>query len=189
MTDDLFEYHMLSPLDPPPEPVAPSSGSLPPSPAPPPAGRGNPGSMSEPQITVTELQTGPGLLVRALWFIFIGWWLTAIVSALAWAAMVTIIGLPLGIWMINRIPTVITLRPRTSSATSTPTSWAGIVTHDMHEEQPHWVVRGLWFVFFGWWLSAIAMGIGWVLIVLIITLPIGLMIYNRIPFIASLYRY
>ncbi len=138
---------------------------------------------------MTELQTGPGLLVRALWFVFIGWWLTAIVSALAWAAMVTIIGLPLGIWMINRIPTVITLRPRTTLRYQYTDELGRIVTHDLPEEQPHWVVRGLWFVFFGWWLSAIAMGIGWVLIVLIITLPIGLMIYNRIPFIASLYRY
>ena len=60
-----------------------------------------------------EVQQGPGLLVRALWFIFIGWWLTGVVSAIAWVAMVTIIGLPLGIWLINRIPTVITLRPRT----------------------------------------------------------------------------
>ena len=33
------------------------------------------------------------------------------------------------------------------------------------------------------------MTVGWFLIVLIITLPIGLMIYNRVPFIASLYRY
>ena len=60
-----------------------------------------------------EVQQGPGLLVRALWFMFIGWWLTGIVSAIAWLAMITIIGLPLGIWLINRIPTVITLRPRT----------------------------------------------------------------------------
>jgi uncharacterized membrane protein YccF (DUF307 family) len=185
VTDDLLEHHMLYPLDPPPEPVAPPRGSLPPSPPPPAA----PASASEPQITVTELQTGPGLLVRALWFIFIGWWLTAIVSALAWAAMVTIIGLPLGIWMINRIPTVITLRPRTRLRYQYTDQLGRIVTHDMNEEQPHWVIRGLWFVFFGWWLSAIAMGVGWVLIVLIITLPIGLMIYNRVPFIASLYRY
>ena len=33
------------------------------------------------------------------------------------------------------------------------------------------------------------MGIGWLLIVLIVTLPIGLMVFNRVPFVASLYRY
>ena len=155
------------------------SQSLPPGPP--------PTAVSPP--TVVEIKSGPNILIRAIWFIFVGWWLTAIVSALAWAALVTIIGLPLGIWLINRIPTVITLRPRTRLRYQYTDQLGRIVTHDMHEEQPHWVVRGLWFVFVGWWLSAIAMGIGWVLIVLIITLPIGLMIYNRVPFIASLYRY
>ena len=33
------------------------------------------------------------------------------------------------------------------------------------------------------------MGIGWLLIVLIVTLPIGLMVFNRVPFVASGYRY
>ena len=33
------------------------------------------------------------------------------------------------------------------------------------------------------------MGIGWLLIVLIITIPIGLLVFNRVPFVASLYRY
>ena len=39
-----------------------------------------------------EVKTGPGLLVRAIWFILVGWWLTGFVSALAWGAMVTITG-------------------------------------------------------------------------------------------------
>ena len=43
---------------------------------------------------VFETKSGPGLLVRAVWFLFVGWWLTAIMSAIAWAAMITIIGLP-----------------------------------------------------------------------------------------------
>jgi hypothetical protein len=67
----------------------------------------------QPPVEPVETKTGPGLLVRAVWFVFVGWWLSAIVSAIAWVALVTIIGIPLGIWLINRIPTVITLRPRT----------------------------------------------------------------------------
>ena len=136
-----------------------------------------------------EVKQGPGLLVRALWFIFIGWWLTGIVSAIAWLSMITIIGLPLGIWLINRIPTVITLRPRTREVQRMIDS-AGFVNFvQVPVAQVSWVVRGVWFIFVGWWASAIVMFIGWLLIVLIITLPIGLMIYNRVPFVASLYRY
>jgi hypothetical protein len=33
------------------------------------------------------------------------------------------------------------------------------------------------------------MAVGWLLVVLILTLPVGLMLYNRGPFVASLYRY
>jgi uncharacterized membrane protein YccF (DUF307 family) len=139
--------------------------------------------------SLTKLDTGPSLAIRALWFVFVGWWLTGIVSAVAWVAMVTIIGLPLGIWLINRIPTVITLRPRTTYRLDYTDQLGRIVSHEVPEEQPPWIVRGIWFILVGWWASAIAMAIGWVLIVLIVTLPIGLLIYNRIPFVASLYRY
>jgi len=55
---------------------------------------------------------GPNIIVRILWFIFIGWWLGGIVSAVAWFLNVTIIGLPLGLYLINRLPTMITLRPQ-----------------------------------------------------------------------------
>ena len=136
-----------------------------------------------------EVQQGPGLLVRALWFIFVGWWLTGIVSAIAWLAMITIIGLPLGIWLINRIPTVITLRPRTREVQRMIDSAGFVNLVQVPVAQVSWPVRGLWFIFVGWWLSAFVMGIGWLLIVLIVTLPIGLMVFNRVPFVASLYRY
>ena len=38
---------------------------------------------------------GPPLLVRAIWFVFIGWWLTGLVNVLAYLIALTIIGLPL----------------------------------------------------------------------------------------------
>ena len=59
----------------------------------------------------------------------------------------------------------------------------------MPVDQVSWLVRGVWFIFVGWWPSAIVMGSAGVLIVLIVTMPIGLLVYNRVPFVASLYRY
>ena len=46
------------------------------------------------ELTVTRTKSGPGLLVRALWYIFVGWWLAGIASALAWICLITIIGIP-----------------------------------------------------------------------------------------------
>ena len=137
-----------------------------------------------------QVKSGPGLLVRAIWFIFIGWWLTGIVSAIAWACLASIILLPVGIWLVNRIPTVLTLRPRTSDVwVWTDAQGNQVRVGAAPVAQPSWVVRGLWFIFVGWWLSAIVMAVGYALVLLVITLPLGLMLYNRVPFAASLYRY
>ena len=51
---------------------------------------------------------------------------------------------------------------------------------------PSLVVRALWFLFFGLWLGLIATVVGWALCVGVVTLPIGLLILNRLPAIMTL---
>ncbi len=46
--------------------------------------------------------------------------------------------------------------------------------------------RIIWFLLIGWWLTQIAIVVAWVLNLLVLTLPIGLHILNRIPQIATL---
>ncbi len=161
---------------------------MPPTPPHPPA-RGYPVAPPSTPFFI-ETKTGPSLLVRAVWFVFVGWWLSGIVAAVAWLFMVTILGLPIGIWLVNRLPTVITLRPRTSYAYAYTDAYgnvhhAGVPSLD----QPPWWIRGIWFIFVGWWASALVMTIAWALLVPIITIPLGLLLFNRVPFVASLYRY
>jgi uncharacterized membrane protein YccF (DUF307 family) len=48
-------------------------------------------------------------LIRAIYFLLIGWWFSLIWVLVAWFATATIILMPLGIWMMNRIPAVTTL--------------------------------------------------------------------------------
>src|SRR5215203_6988193 len=52
----------------------------------------------------------PNLILRIIWFLLVGWWLAAILSVAAWALNATVIGLPLGLWIINRLPLAATLR-------------------------------------------------------------------------------
>ena len=47
--------------------------------------------------------------MRGVWFIFIGWWLGAIYLTVAWSLCVIIIGLPVGLWLMNRVGGVMTL--------------------------------------------------------------------------------
>ena len=61
---------------------------------------------SAPSATTTVYERGPSLLVRFIWWLFIGWWASGIAVTVAWLALISIIGIPLGIWIINRLPSI-----------------------------------------------------------------------------------
>lgn len=139
--------------------------------------------------TVVVNKSGPNLLIRFLWWLLVGWWASGIVVGVAWVALVTIIGIPLGIWLINRLPTVLTLRPRTRTWAIGQDAEGRTVVSEGGRAQFSWPIRGLWFVLVGWWASAVWMGFAWLIQLTIIGLPIALLMFNRTPFVASLYRY
>ena len=139
--------------------------------------------------TVIVHKSGSNLLVRFVWWLLIGWWASGIVVAIAWFALVTIIGIPVGIWLINQLPSILTLRPRTRVWTMGQDAEGRTVIHERGLPQTAWPIRGLWFVLIGWWASAIWMGLAWLIQLTIIGLPLALLMFNRTPFVASLYRY
>ncbi len=49
-------------------------------------------------------------LLRALWFIFVGWWLAGIALAIGYALCMTFIGLPFGFVIFDMVPGMLTLR-------------------------------------------------------------------------------
>jgi uncharacterized membrane protein YccF (DUF307 family) len=132
--------------------------------------------------------SGPGFLIRAVWFIFIGWWLSGLVTVLAYVLCVTIIGLPIGFALFNRLPAVLTLRPRSEHYVTEVRDGVTYVTGGSVPQLPMWL-RAIWFLLVGWWLGAIYSGAAWLLCVIIITLPIGLLLYNRIGAVMTLLRY
>jgi len=141
-------------------------------------------------VTHSELRSGPPLLIRIVWFVLVGWWLARILSAADWLIGLTVIGLPLTFWIFNRIPTVLTLRPRRLETTTTINadgSQVAIVQSSIR--QTAFWKRALYFVFVGWWFSGLWIVIAWVLAVLIGTLPLAVMMYNRLPAVTTLHRY
>jgi len=50
------------------------------------------------------------LLVRILYFLVIGWWLGALALKVGWILCITIIGMPLGLVILNRLPLLMTLK-------------------------------------------------------------------------------
>jgi uncharacterized membrane protein YccF (DUF307 family) len=47
--------------------------------------------------------------LRAIYFVLIGWWLALIWMVIAYLVSLTIIGIPVGIMMLNRLPAIFTL--------------------------------------------------------------------------------
>jgi uncharacterized membrane protein YccF (DUF307 family) len=150
----------------------------PPPTAPPPAAAPQPAAAPPPPTWSAPPSTGPSLWIRAIWFIFIGWWLSAFAIGVAYFLVAIIVGIPLGFMIFNLLPMILTLRPRTEQA----------VYGGAAEQLPIWI-RAIWFILVGWWLGAIYISIAWFLCVILITLPIGLWLFNRIGAVMTLLRY
>jgi uncharacterized membrane protein YccF (DUF307 family) len=140
------------------------------------------------QIVAVQPQ-GPGFLVRAVWFVLVGWWLTAIVISIAYVLALSILGLPFAFYLFNRIPAVLTLRGRTKTyEVATSADGTRSLTAANIGQLPM-LLRAIWFVLVGFWLGAIWMSIAYVLCVLIVTLPFGLAMFNRVGAVMTLLRY
>jgi uncharacterized membrane protein YccF (DUF307 family) len=88
--------------------------------------------------TPEELPIG----IRALWFLFVGLWAGQIWLLVAWLFNLTLIGLPLGMWMLNQLPQVMTLRQQRRG-----------LHQPIARSSVPFVARAIYFVLVGWWLS------------------------------------
>lgn len=136
------------------------------------------------QPVVVARSEGANLLVRAIYFLLIGWWLSAIWAVLAWVLCVTVIGLPLGLYMLNRLPQVVTLKPQRETL---------VLTHDgrllqSRERQLPFLLRAIYFVLIGWWFSALWISVAWALHATIIGMIVGFWMFDRVPAIVTLAR-
>ncbi|MHB9288367.1 YccF domain-containing protein [Halobacteriales archaeon Cl-PHB] len=118
------------------------------------------------------------LPVRALWFLFIGWWATPVVVNVAWVCNATVILIPVGVKLINLVPTVLTLaEPRSLSEPETARG------------QHSLLLRAIYFLLVGWWLSFVWANLAALLAVTIVGLPLAFWMFNRLPYVTSLYRF
>lgn len=136
-------------------------------------------------VIVNGSPRNPGCLVQLLWFALIGWWAGHIWIALAWFLMLTIVGLPLGVVMMNQVPRVIALRGQPTGVTIIT---VGNVTTVTTTPQHNILLRTIYFLLVGWWLSAIWMELAYLICVTIIGLPLGFWMFDKVPALVSLRR-
>ena len=139
--------------------------------------------------TVIAARQGPGFLARAVWFVLVGWWLTAGVIAVAYVLALSILGLPFAFYLFNRIPAFLTLRGRSKTyQVETAADGRRYLTSANIEQRPMWM-RAIWFICVGFWFGAIWMAVAYVLCVLIVTMPFGIAMFNRVGAVMTLLRY
>lgn len=141
---------------------------------------------ASPQIVIHVKQRG--LFVRALYYVFVGWWLSGLMMFAAGVCIASVVLLPAGLAMVNRLPQVMTLRPR-SIAVNAATLADGSMQYTVGSaQQRSMLVRTIYFCLVGWWAGMFVMFAAWVLSVLIVTMPLGLMLLNRVPAAVTLRR-
>lgn len=139
-------------------------------------------------IDVEQRDGSPSVVVRALWFIFVGSWASGVWLSVAWFLNVTIIGMPLGLKMINKVPWIVSLKSR-DVENEVLDSEDGVTVREGTNQQRSILVRGVYFLLVGWWASGIWMSLAWAASVTIIGLPLAIWMYGKLPLVVSLYRY
>jgi uncharacterized membrane protein YccF (DUF307 family) len=124
----------------------------------------------------------PPLLLRVLYFLVVGWWLGGIVTVIAWLSVLTVLLLPIGLWLINRLPTIVTLRPQEQGFHLKD----GVLIRG--KRQHGFLIRAAYLTVVGWWLSAIWLSTAYLLVLTLIGIPIAFWMYGRAGAVTTLYR-
>jgi uncharacterized membrane protein YccF (DUF307 family) len=137
--------------------------------------------------TVIVTNQNPGCLVQILWFALVGWWAGQLWMVAAWILMLTVVGAPLAVAMLNKLPQVIALRGQTAAVEVTRVGNLQYVT-STRIRQHNILLRALYFLLVGWWLSAFWMEAAYALSLSIIGLPLGFWMFDLVPALVSLRR-
>jgi uncharacterized membrane protein YccF (DUF307 family) len=124
-------------------------------------------------------------IIRVLWFLIVGWELTGVWILIAWALNATIIGLPLGLWMIDRVPQVLTLKSRSGAWLVDRKSG---VSQYLPKSQSSFIIRAPYFLLIGWWFSLLWAAAAWAICGTIIGLPLGIMMLHALPTVTTLHK-
>lgn len=101
--------------------------------------------------------------------------------------IVSIIGLPLGLILLNRLPQMMTLRPNPANAQMVVLSNGQVVVGQGRPQQA-FIIRAIYFILVGWWLSGIWLATAWAIAGFSfgLGLPISFWMFNRVPAITTL---
>ena len=137
------------------------------------------------QITLNEAKS-PNIILRFIWFILIGWWFGFLVATLAFIFEATIIGLPLALYLFDRLPSIMTLKARRREVEVYEDSKGRLKSKGQRVKQHNLLLRIVYFIFIGSWFTAVWIIGALVLTISIIGMPVAFLMVDRIPYVGSL---
>lgn len=159
-----------------------------------------PQQIMQNNINVNVQQRGPGFVMRAFYFLFVGWWLGYIWLCIGFGLCALIITLPLGLMMLNRLPQVMTLKQSGTSTTvnvnTVSVQQAGgssVMVQNVNvsvggTQQQNFLIRAIYFLLVGWWAGYIWANLAYACCLTLILLPVGVMMFDRLPLVLTLRR-
>jgi len=124
------------------------------------------------------------IIVRLLYFFFAGLWIGTIAAEIGWICCVTIVGLPLGIYIFHRLPLVMTLKMPDEQMI--PVGPYGYYRIAPPEQSPPLPARIVWFILVGWWFSFFWVNLALILGVTVIFTPVAFWMVNKVPALLTL---
>ena len=144
-------------------------------------------------VNVNTQQQGPGFLVRALYFIFVGWWAGFWCLEIGFFLCALIVTLPIGLALLNRLPQIMTLKQpgRQTNVNVATTTYAGGVTNMVNvnvtgTQQHPMILRAIYYIFIGCWVGYFWASLAYGLCLTILGLPLGVMMLNSLPTVLTL---
>lgn len=150
-------------------------------------------------VNINVQQKGLGFLIRAIYFMFVGWWLGLFWLQLGFALCALVVTLPVGLIMLNRLPQVLTLK---SSGTSTQVNISSTMVQSAPggpammvnninvnvggTVQHSFLIRALYFVFIGCWVGYIWANLAYLCFVSVILIPVGVIMLDKLPAVLTL---
>lgn len=150
--------------------------------------QGQPIIMPQQIVNVNIQQQQTSMFVRIVYFLFVGWWAGWIWLNIGYFFVLTVIGLPVGLIMLNRLPTVLTLKPASQSVNISITGNTTNINIS-GAQQTNFFMRALYFLFIGWWAGLIWAEIAYLMFVLVVTIPVGVIMLNILPTVITLRKH
>ncbi len=139
------------------------------------------------EVVINESKS-PNIILRFLWFLLIGWWVGYAIVTVAFFLEAIIIGIPLALYLFDRLPLIMTLKAPRRRLEVYEDAQGHMRSRELRPKQHNLLLRIIYFLLIGWWLSGLWITAAFALTATIIGTPVAFWMVDRVPFIGSLAR-